>query len=117
MHSKDKEDFKKFIYESTSFNPHIVFCPYPDRHVDHRLVFDSVMVATIALISATFFIIGSSRSLLISQKWYISGFEMLILGGVASSVAYFIGFYLKMIWKTVFPNIGGTETVRQKKWE
>jgi LmbE family N-acetylglucosaminyl deacetylase len=28
------------------FNPHMVFCPYPDRHVDHRLVFDSVMVAT-----------------------------------------------------------------------
>jgi N-acetylglucosamine malate deacetylase 1 len=29
-----------------AFNPHVVFCPYPDRHVDHRLVFDSVMVAT-----------------------------------------------------------------------
>jgi LmbE family N-acetylglucosaminyl deacetylase len=28
------------------FNPHMVFCPYPDRHVDHRLVFESVMVAT-----------------------------------------------------------------------
>ncbi len=28
------------------FNPEIVFCPYPDRHIDHRLVFDSVMVAT-----------------------------------------------------------------------
>lgn len=28
------------------FGPHIVFCPYPDRHVDHRLVFDSAMVAT-----------------------------------------------------------------------
>lgn len=26
--------------------PHIVLCPYPDRHIDHRLVFDSVMVAT-----------------------------------------------------------------------
>ena len=26
--------------------PHVVLCPYPDRHVDHRLVFDSVMVAT-----------------------------------------------------------------------
>ena len=26
--------------------PNMVFCPYPDRHVDHRLVFDSVMVAT-----------------------------------------------------------------------
>ena len=28
------------------FNPHIVFCPFPDRHIDHRLVFESVMVAT-----------------------------------------------------------------------
>ena len=27
------------------FSPHIVFCPFPDRHVDHRLVFDSLMVA------------------------------------------------------------------------
>jgi N-acetylglucosamine malate deacetylase 1 len=26
--------------------PNIVFCPYPDRHIDHRLIFDSVMVAT-----------------------------------------------------------------------
>jgi N-acetylglucosamine malate deacetylase 1 len=28
------------------FKPQIVFCPYPDRHMDHRFVFDSVMVAT-----------------------------------------------------------------------
>jgi LmbE family N-acetylglucosaminyl deacetylase len=26
--------------------PHIVLIPYPDRHVDHRIIFDSVMVAT-----------------------------------------------------------------------
>ena len=26
--------------------PHIVLCPFPDRHVDHRVVFESVMVAT-----------------------------------------------------------------------
>jgi N-acetylglucosamine malate deacetylase 1 len=26
--------------------PNIVFCPFPDRHIDHRIVFDSVMVAT-----------------------------------------------------------------------
>ena len=29
-----------------NFEPHMVFCPYPDRHIDHRQVFDSVMVAT-----------------------------------------------------------------------
>ena len=26
--------------------PHVVLCCYPDRHVDHRVVFESVMVAT-----------------------------------------------------------------------
>ena len=26
--------------------PTVVFCPYPDRHIDHRLVFDSTLVAT-----------------------------------------------------------------------
>jgi LmbE family N-acetylglucosaminyl deacetylase len=25
--------------------PEVVFCPFPDRHIDHRLVFESVMVA------------------------------------------------------------------------
>ena len=26
--------------------PNIVLCPYPDRHVDHRVIFESVMVVT-----------------------------------------------------------------------
>lgn len=26
--------------------PHIVLCAFPDRHIDHRVIFDSVMVAT-----------------------------------------------------------------------
>lgn len=30
----------------TEIAPHIVLCPFPDRHVDHRQVFESVMVAT-----------------------------------------------------------------------
>ena len=28
------------------FKPSLVLCPYPDRHIDHRLVFDAAMVAT-----------------------------------------------------------------------
>jgi LmbE family N-acetylglucosaminyl deacetylase len=28
------------------FRPEIVLCPFPDRHVDHRVVFESTMVAT-----------------------------------------------------------------------
>lgn len=36
----------KICQVMNEIKPHIVFCPYPDRHIDHRLVFDSVMVAT-----------------------------------------------------------------------
>jgi N-acetylglucosamine malate deacetylase 1 len=28
------------------FKPNIVFCPFPDRHIDHRLIFESTLVAT-----------------------------------------------------------------------
>jgi N-acetylglucosamine malate deacetylase 1 len=37
---------KKFTDAIDTLKPQIVFCPYPDRHIDHRLVFDSTMVAT-----------------------------------------------------------------------
>ena len=40
-------EFNRMISKIVNeFKPHIVFCPYPDRHIDHRLVFDSIMVAT-----------------------------------------------------------------------
>ena len=40
-------EFNKKIFDViVNFKPQIVFCPYPDRHIDHRLVFDIVMVAT-----------------------------------------------------------------------
>ncbi len=37
---------KKFTDVIDDFKPQMVFCPYPDRHVDHRIVFESTMVAT-----------------------------------------------------------------------
>jgi len=37
---------KKFSDIVNSFKPQMVFCPYPDRHIDHRIVFESTMVAT-----------------------------------------------------------------------
>ena len=30
----------------SDFSPHVVLCSYPDRHIDHRVIFDSVMVVT-----------------------------------------------------------------------
>jgi LmbE family N-acetylglucosaminyl deacetylase len=37
---------KKIMSVVTELEPQIVLCPFPDRHVDHRAVFESVMVAT-----------------------------------------------------------------------
>ena len=30
----------------SEFSPQIVFCPFPDRHIDHKLIFESTLVAT-----------------------------------------------------------------------
>ena len=30
----------------SDYKPNIVFCPFPDRHIDHKLIFESAMVAT-----------------------------------------------------------------------
>jgi len=37
---------KKVVEVLSELEPQIVLCPYPDRHIDHRVVFESVMVAT-----------------------------------------------------------------------
>lgn len=36
----------KIVRVVTEFQPDMVLCPYPDRHVDHRAIFESVMVVT-----------------------------------------------------------------------
>lgn len=33
-------------YELDNFKPDVVFTPFPDRHIDHQVVFNSVMVVT-----------------------------------------------------------------------
>ena len=40
-------EFNGAIYNVVkNVEPDVVFIPYPDRHVDHRLIFDAAMVAT-----------------------------------------------------------------------
>lgn len=43
------------------------------------------------------FVIGSLRTYVTARKWYTNGFEMLVIGGLAASVAYVVGFLLKNI--------------------
>jgi VIT1/CCC1 family predicted Fe2+/Mn2+ transporter len=41
------------------------------------------------------FVVGSLRSIVINRRWYRAGLEMLLIGTLAASIAYGIGFLLK----------------------
>lgn len=41
------------------------------------------------------FIVGALRSIVIAKNWLQAGLEMLLVGGAASAVAYYIGYFLK----------------------
>jgi VIT1/CCC1 family predicted Fe2+/Mn2+ transporter len=47
--------------------------------------------ATIALALATLFAVGASRAFFTGRGWFSSGLEMLLLGGLAASIAYGVG--------------------------
>lgn len=49
----------------------------------------------IVFTAVTIFLVGSARSLLIAQKWWRAGTEMLLVGGVAAGAAYVLGYLLK----------------------
>lgn len=56
---------------------------------NHTFLIASVMTGL------TLFLLGALKVRLTNQKWYKSGMEMLLVGGVAASAAYLVGVALK----------------------
>lgn len=50
---------------------------------------------SIILTSGALFIVGSVKGKIVNKKWYASGFETLIIGGIAAAIAFLVGFFLK----------------------
>ncbi len=48
-----------------------------------------------------FFTIGGLKSLVVDQRWYWAGLEILSIGGVAAGLAYLVGVVLKGIADSV----------------
>ncbi len=61
--------------------------------VSSHLQFRVSIIAT----AVSLFAVGASRSAVTSQKWFRSGIEMLLVGGIASGAAYAIGAFIKSI--------------------
>jgi vacuolar iron transporter family protein len=52
---------------------------------------------TIVLTAISLFVVGALRTLVTGKNWFRNGFEMLLVGGLASGVAYYIGYLLRAL--------------------
>lgn len=50
-----------------------------------------------AMTAVAFFFVGTAKSYFVDQKWYWSGLETLVVGGIAAALAYTVGLMLKGI--------------------
>ncbi len=49
----------------------------------------------------TLFAVGALRQIVTGVKWFIGGFEMLMIGGLSATVAYLIGWILRVVFNIV----------------
>lgn len=51
----------------------------------------SVFMYSVIATGVTLFVVGAARNLVTGVNWIVSGFEMLLVGGIAASVSYLVG--------------------------
>jgi len=56
---------------------------------------DQAFIYSIISTAVTLFFVGALRTLITRRHWFLSGLEMLSVGGIAALLAYSIGFFLK----------------------
>jgi VIT1/CCC1 family predicted Fe2+/Mn2+ transporter len=60
-------------------------------------VIDNVFALSAITTAVSLFVVGALRVKITKKNWIKSGIEMLLVGGIAATVAYLIGYLLKMI--------------------
>jgi VIT1/CCC1 family predicted Fe2+/Mn2+ transporter len=58
---------------------------------------DNAFVWSAAMTAVAFVFVGSLKARFVAQRWWRSGLETLAVGGVAATVAYFVGAFLQGI--------------------
>ena len=57
----------------------------------------SVFVISVVATALTLFLVGASRSIFTGKRWFFSGLEMLFVGGIAATIAYIVGAFIKIL--------------------
>lgn len=55
----------------------------------------SLYLLSTGMTAGTFFLVGAAKSFFVEQRWYWSGLETLMVGGIAASLAFGVGLLLK----------------------
>ena len=93
---EQKSPFRGGLVTFFAFNI-IGFIPllsYLISYIIHALKYQTFPIAII-LTSCALFVVGSVKGKIVESNWLISGFGTLIIGGVAATIAYLVGYFLK----------------------
>lgn len=96
-HISDSKDARKPFYDgSVTFIAFVIAGFLPLIPFLFNINSEKQFIVSALSTSAAFFFVGSSRNLLTGKGFFISGLEMLIVGGVASAIAYGIGHVISL---------------------
>jgi len=71
------------------------FMPLAVYVLSHFLPVRNTFPIAVAATGATLFTVGSLRTYVTGKRWWLSGLEILFVGGIAAAAAYLVGFLLR----------------------
>ena len=78
-------------------NPQIVFIPFPDRHVDHQVIFESAMVAIRPIHDGKSILLAASYEVLSETHWNAPAIEPVFNPNITIDITQFIEFKIKAL--------------------
>ncbi|MCK9403242.1 MAG: PIG-L family deacetylase [Chitinophagaceae bacterium] len=105
---------KKISDVMEEISPNIVLCCYPDRHIDHRVVFDSVMVATRPIGFGKNIEILAAYETLSETHWNAAHIEPNFMPNWVVDISEFMDKKLKALncYKSQIPEFPGSRSIQ-----
>jgi len=75
------------------FIPLFAYTFSPILHLSEKTAFTATSFATLSAL----FLVGMIKSKFSTRNWLVSGLETTLIGGVAATIAYFVGYFLRTL--------------------
>lgn len=95
----EEGDEKPFQHGLATFSAFVVAGILPIFPYFFAGDYDNQFLISIIATGITLFLVGSAQSLLTNRKWWLkTGLQMLVVGGVAASISFGVGFLIKTLF-------------------